>query len=156
MPAPQACKQMKQSPLHACLTSIPVGWNTLLDHVEQPLGTRPPVTLPRLRNGPLHIRDCPLLYLIRFLEVFFRLVDFNQSRPAVCCLVQRLCYRRGLGVVLRVVLVNLCLFCGTLRLALPVTAEFVVDEVKRREVSPSSAGELLDHLLKIVFIHSLA
>src|SRR4029079_6049588 len=125
MPGPPACEPKKQAPRHAYLTSVPVGWNSLLDHVEQALGPRSPVALSSLRDAFLRIRDRTFLGFLLLLHVLFCLINLNQRRPSVCRLVQGLCYSRGLRVVLRIVLVNLRLFCRTFRLTLPVAAELV-------------------------------
>src|SRR5439155_11985 len=82
--------------------------------------------------------------------------DLNQRRPARSSIVERFGCRRRLPMFGSVFLVSPGFFFRALGRPLPISAEFIVDQMEGRELCPFCAGKLLHYLLHIFLIHSFA
>src|SRR5881396_3057372 len=107
------------------LLRIPVGWNPLLNQIQQAFGARSPIALRILACDLLRQGDGLAFRLVGLFPLIFGFVDLNQRRPARSSIVERFGCRRRLRMFGRVFLVGLCFFFRTLRRPLPISAEFI-------------------------------
>src|SRR5207237_7966222 len=84
------------------LLHITVGWNPLLNQIQQAFGARSPIALRILACDLLSQGDGLAFRLVGLFPLIFGFVDLNQRRPARSSIVERFGCRRRLVMFRRV------------------------------------------------------
>src|SRR5579872_1792539 len=135
---------------------VAIGGNALLDKKKQAFCACTPITLRELGRRFLGKRNGLGLGLLRFLGLVLGFVDFDQGGAPPGCIVERLGYRRGLGVLADVFLVDVSFFLWAFGGTLPVSAQLIIDSLEGCEVGPFGSRIFLFDQLHQFFIHAFS
>src|SRR5258708_24412173 len=146
-------EKVKEPSRQWSVSSVAVGWDSLLNVEDQPLGARGPFALPVLAHNFLRESQSAIFRFRGFLLIGLGPIDFDQSRAAPGGVVQGL--RRGgrFRMIFRVVLVYIRLLVRTFRQTFPIAPELVFEQAKTGQIGPLRSGIFLDDQFHPLFVH---